>query len=110
MAVLQRTPHAVEHEGVLSLKRLYPFEKFDDQVRELDACLKVGGLLVVHLSQYRVADTAVAARYVALESRPYEADHTPKFDCTSRRTDAAAAVVIPSIFVKLADAGLGPTN
>jgi hypothetical protein len=43
MAVLQRTPHTIIDQGITNLGHIYPFEKFDRQVTELDALLKKGG-------------------------------------------------------------------
>jgi len=50
MAVLQRTPMLIADQGVKDLSGIYPFEKFDAKVAELDTWLKTGGLLVVHHS------------------------------------------------------------
>lgn len=84
MAVLQRTPHAVEAEGIDDLSRIYPFEKFDRQVSELDSYLKEGGVLVVHHTQYLFTDSAAARRYDGLEAQlPPESDG-PRFDRQGR--------------------------
>ena len=98
MAVLQRTPHAVAGAGVASLKTIYPFEKFEQQVSALDAMLRTGGLLIVHHTQYRVRDTAVGSHYTPLSVSDRPADRGPLFDRNS--------ILIPdamregSIFVK----------
>lgn len=63
MAVLQRTPHLVTEKGIKSLKKIYPFEKFEKQIAELDSYVKSEGLLVVHFSQYALTDTKVASNY-----------------------------------------------
>jgi SAM-dependent methyltransferase len=98
MAVLQRTPHAVEEQRLTSLKAIYPFEKFDRQVSELDSHLKTGGLLVIHHTQYLVADTSVAAAYDALEGIERVNDG-PKFD---RNSDLVTSdVAIASVFRKM---------
>ncbi|MDQ6617892.1 MAG: hypothetical protein M3083_24895 [Actinomycetota bacterium] len=101
MAVLQRTPHLVENDATASLERIYPFEKFDRQVRQLDGWLKTGGLLVVHHSQYRFADASVSGRYRALEAKGQEIDRNVKFDRHSRRL--ALEYSVQMIFVKLGD-------
>ena len=98
MAVLQRTPHTVEGEGITSLQDIYPFEKFERQISELDSLLRPGGLLIVHHAQYRVRDTTVGARYTLLTVPDLPPDRLPLFDRNS--------VLIPggtrdgSIFVK----------
>jgi len=99
MAVLQRTPHAVEARGTTDLRRLYPFEKFDRQISELDAALKGGGLLVIHHSQYLLTDASAGGHYVALDAPGQEVDFTPSFDRASRRMDRPPT--IGSVFVKM---------
>lgn len=63
MAVLQRTPGLIAEKNITDLKKIYPFEKFEDQVTQLDGYLKEGGLMVIHMSQYDFPDTAVAKNY-----------------------------------------------
>ena len=63
MAVLQRTPGVIAEKGITDLKKIYPFEKFEDQIIELDGYLKPGGLMVVHMSQYDFTDTKLASNY-----------------------------------------------
>ena len=64
MAVLQRTPHLIADSNTTDLSQIYPFEKFEKQIIELDSFLKESGLMIVHLSQYDLCDTAVYQRYV----------------------------------------------
>ena len=97
MAVLQRTPHAVEEQRLASLKEIYPFEKFDAQVTELDSYLKTGGLLVIHHTQYFVADASVGAKYDMVDTIEHMNDG-PKFDRNSALV--ASDVAIGSIFRK----------
>jgi len=99
MAVLQRTPHTVESQGVQSLERIYPFEKFDRQVSELDGWLREGGLLVVHHAQYRFTDSSIAHRYATLDVGGQDIDPGLKFDRNSRRVEHVPTG--RSIFVKL---------
>lgn len=40
MAVLQRTPDTITSQGIISLKKIYPFEKFEQQIIELDGYVK----------------------------------------------------------------------
>lgn len=98
MAVLQRTPHAVESQGLTSLEDLYPFHRFNHQVAALDAVLRPGGLLIVHHSQYRFTDSDVATRYEPLDGVPVAAATTPYFD--RRSSLIREPVFIGSIFVK----------
>ena len=66
MAVLQRTPHTITSQGITSLKKIYPFEKFEKQIIELDGYVKKGGLLIIHFSQYSFEDTVISHKYKAL--------------------------------------------
>ena len=63
MAVFQRTPGLIAEREITDLSRIYPFEKFDKQVAELDQWLKPDGLMVIHMSQYDFSDTRIAERY-----------------------------------------------
>lgn len=79
---------AVAARGTTNLRRIYPFEKFDRQLRELDAHVKSGGILVVHNAQYLVADASVISHYEPLAIAGQEVDRLPKFDRRSRQTEA----------------------
>ena len=85
MAVLQRTPMQVTARGIQDLKGIYPFEKFDAKVTELDSWLKQGGLLVIHYSQYAVSRATVGPNYEPLLTARHIVDDSPKFDRESRR-------------------------
>ena len=99
MAVLQRTPMRVAAAGIGSLKSIYPFEKFDRKVTELDSWLKKDGLLVVHHSQYSLMDAAVGSKFVPLETAKNIFSPGPRFDRRSVRCDVPAN----SVFVKVRD-------
>lgn len=58
MAVLTRRPHEVERRKLANIARLYPHERFRDQLRILVRALEPGGLLVVEHSLYLVEDAA----------------------------------------------------
>ena len=100
MAVLQRTPHMVEAKKLESLDSVYPFERFDQQLTQLDNVLKPGGLLIVHHTQYVFEHATIAPRYRALEGVPVVPDGGPRFDRRSRLIETP--VETSSIFVKLA--------
>lgn len=65
MAVFQRTPGLISEKEITDLKKIYPFEKFEQQIIELDQYLNVNGLLVIHMSQYDFPDTVIASKYQA---------------------------------------------
>ena len=98
MAVLQRTPHMVASQGITSLKRIYPFWKFDRQLSELNGMLAPGGLLVIHNSQYLFSSAMVAPKYQPLSGVAQPVSRGPKFDRNS------ALVPVPpvegSMFIK----------
>src|SRR5262249_17488545 len=99
MAVLQRTPSAIIEQGITSLKRIYPFEKFDRQIAELDALLTRGGLLVIRHTQYRLQDASAAWKYAALEAALREGGAGRKFGRDSKGLPDESGP-LPVIFVK----------
>lgn len=101
MAVLQRTPRLVEAERLTSLKKLYPFERFDRQVAELDSYLRRTGLLVIHHTQYFFRDTSVAGKYVVLDEGRIATDYPARFDRNCERVDVVSGD--GSIFRKVQD-------
>lgn len=108
MAVLQRTPHLIEAEGTTSLKEIYPFERFDNQVSELDRSLKPDGLLVIHHAQYLFGDASVASRYAPLPGEMESTYDSPRFDRNSQRLEKAPT---GSVFIKVGgDAGSGSVS
>lgn len=101
MAVLQRTPDTITSQGITSLKKIYPFEKFEKQIIELDRYVKKGGLLIIHFSQYYFEDTVVSKKYKALGN--YNQD-----DYTSSIFDKNSNLIKEpysrkSIFIKIED-------
>ncbi|MEK3991717.1 class I SAM-dependent methyltransferase [Robertmurraya sp. FSL R5-0851] len=99
MAVLERKPHDVAAKGITNLSKIYPFEKFEKQIIELDNLLNPNGLLVVHFTQYSLLDTKLASNYQALGNHVQDDYLTPVFDRNSelrRNTNPQK-----SIFVKL---------
>jgi 2-polyprenyl-3-methyl-5-hydroxy-6-metoxy-1,4-benzoquinol methylase len=77
MAVLLRVAHRME--PARSSAEIYPIEKFDEQVGELDALLNDNGLLVVHHANYRFCDAAIFPRYEAVPRAYSERDLVPKY-------------------------------
>ncbi|PLR68702.1 class I SAM-dependent methyltransferase [Bacillus sp. UMB0893] len=83
MAVLQRKPHYIAEKGISSLKKIYPFEKFERQIMELDNLINPQGLLVVHFTQYSLWDSTLASRYEALGNHNQDDYLSPVFDKNS---------------------------
>jgi hypothetical protein len=68
LAVFQRTEN--RDENTVESTHIYPFEKFNAKVFELNRYLKDEGLFVIDHSDYRFEDADVAYRY-----RPVAGDH-----------------------------------
>jgi hypothetical protein len=66
MAVLQRKPHDIVAKGITNLKKIYPFERFEQQIIEFDHLINPNGLLIVHFTQYSLLDTIVSSKYEVL--------------------------------------------
>ncbi|WP_318505168.1 class I SAM-dependent methyltransferase [Bacillus sp. T3] len=84
MAVLQRKPNEIDAKGITNLKKIYPFEKFEKQIIELDELVNPQGLLVVHFTQYSFLDTEVASKYNTLGDYNQNDYRAPVFDKNSR--------------------------
>ena len=99
MAVLQRTPDAITSQGITSLKKIYPFEKFEKQIIELDRYVKKGGLLIIHFSQYYFEDTVVSKKYKALGNYNQDDYTSSIFDKNSNLIEEPYSR--KSIFIKI---------
>jgi hypothetical protein len=80
MAVLQRDPQLVMREKVTSLRKVYPFERFDGAIRDIDSWLRPGGILAVHHAHYFLGDSSVASSYSILDRAAHLLDTHAKFD------------------------------
>jgi hypothetical protein len=101
LAVLQRTPMLVARKGIMNLKAIYAFEKFEAKVTELDSWLNKNGLLIIHHSQYLFTDASVASKYSPLLSAKDIQNTGPLFDRNSVRLKDTMAS--HSVFVKVRD-------
>ena len=101
MAVLQRTPDKITRQGVKSLKKIYPFEKFEKQIIKLDKKLNKGGLMVIHFSQYSFADVNISSKYKALGNYNQDDYNSVIFDRNSNLIEKP--ISRNSIFIKLED-------
>lgn len=99
MAVLQRTPDRITKEGITSLKKIYPFEKFEQQIVELDSYVNKGGLLVTHFTQYSFMDTTVSSKYTVLGNYNQDDYRSSIFDKNSNLI--RARISRNSIFIKM---------
>lgn len=82
MAVLLRMAHRME--PALSSADVYPIDKFDEQVEELDALLRPQGLLVIYHTNYRFCDAAMFPRYEVVPRQYSERDLVPKYGRDNR--------------------------
>ena len=99
MAVLQRKPHYIAAKGIISLKKVYPFEKFEQQIVEFDELVNPHGLIVIHFTQYSFGDTSVASKYEALGDYNQNDYLSPVFDKNSNLVKNP--VPLNNIFIKL---------
>lgn len=99
MAVLQREPHHIAAKGISSLKKIYPFEKFERKILELDELINPQGVLVIHFTQYSLCDTSVASKYKALGNHNQNNYKCPVFDKNSNLVKYPAPQ--NTIFIKL---------
>jgi SAM-dependent methyltransferase len=64
---------------------VFHFERFDRQITDFARCLKPGGLLVLHTTNFRFCDTAVAGDFtVVLEAAPAHLAPDVLFDRDNR--------------------------
>ena len=98
LAVLQRTPVLIAARQTMDLNDIYPFDKFDKKVTELDSWLKKNGLLVVHHAQYLIANAPVASKYAPLDAAKNIRSNNPLFDRNGMRLSKISTNY--SVFVK----------
>lgn len=98
MAVLQRKPHEIRSKGITSLKKIYPFEKFEQQVIELDRLINPKGLLIIHYTQYSLLDTKIASKYEVLGNHNQDDYLSPVFNKDSNLVNNQTSH--NSIFIK----------
>ena len=84
MAVFQRTPSLIYKKQITDLKKIYPFERFEKQVVELDQYIKEKGLFIIHCSQYYLKDTSIANKYEPFKDYNQDGYTWPIFDKNSK--------------------------
>ena len=62
---------------------VFHFAQFDRQVADFARCLKPGGLLVLHTTNFRFSDTSVARDFDAWSSKPIRRIWRPMFCSTA---------------------------
>lgn len=82
MAVLLRIAHRMEPAD--SSADVYPIEKLEEQLEQLDAHLHDDGLLVIQHTNYHFRDTRFASRYEMIPGTYSERDLVPKYGRDSR--------------------------
>ncbi|UPT77262.1 methyltransferase domain-containing protein [Sulfurovum sp. XGS-02] len=65
LAVLQRTQN--RHESTYDSSHIYPFNKFNKQITQLNCYLKSNGIFAIDFADYLFEDTDVASQYHALK-------------------------------------------
>lgn len=83
MSVFCRWPASRYYQD---LKRLYPFRKFENNIKLLNGVLKPGGLFLLTNSNYLFTDTECSGKYETLAVPvDIEADLVPKFNRKGKR-------------------------
>lgn len=106
LAVLQRHAVRVARDRPVSLKGVYPFERFDAQITDFSSLLRPSGLLVIHAKMYPLSEASAAADFVPLEPGCDQGPDGPKYDRHSIRF--AHPPPGGSIFIKKAAAAPEP--
>lgn len=81
-----------------SLKEIYPFEKFEEQINAFDRCINAQGLLILHFTQYRLKDTALANKYQRLGMFNQDDYSSPIFDINSNKIESPPS--LNTIYIK----------
>jgi len=77
MAVFCRWPSSNYYKDI---SHLYPFNRFNENISELDKFLKKDGLLIINNTNFLMSDTAIYSNYEVLKTpEGVEADVVPKF-------------------------------
>lgn len=86
MSVLCSWPDTRDLE---SCEDVYPFVRFDEVVREMDALLNENGILIIYNSNFRFTDTETSKKYHPIEIPGYmDSGFVHKFDNTNKRVDS----------------------
>ena len=101
MAVFQRTPHYIADQKISDISKIYPFEKFENQLVYLSQLVNPLGLLVTHFTQYSFEDTSIASKFTAVNNHTQEGYCKPVFDKHGKIL--VSAPPFHSIFAKLPD-------
>lgn len=98
--VLQRS--GLSRGWMRSNQRVYPSERFDEQIKVLDAVLKPGGILALFRSNYRLFDSSVGYKYTTLPGSSFAMyDKARKYDRRNRCIGRGAVEDV--LFVKRRD-------
>jgi SAM-dependent methyltransferase len=68
MSVLCRWPGT---QAVKNCSKIYSFTQFNDQVEQLDALLREGGVLIIYNANFRFTDTLISKKYNAIKIPGY---------------------------------------
>jgi SAM-dependent methyltransferase len=99
MAVLCRWP---ESQGMTDISGIYPFERFDQAVRSLDALLNCSGLLVIANSNFSFTLSSVSNHYEMVGINIEASGFVERFDECNQRIEGA--IPADCIYKKLREA------
>ena len=83
LSVLCKNPEAQEINDIASI---YPFDRYNSIITQLDKNLKQDGLMIIRSSNFRFRDTSVFSNYkVILYEKQRASKDFPKFDSNNKR-------------------------
>jgi len=85
ISVLCKHPEA---ELINDISSIFPFEKYESIVSELDQILNKEGLLFIRSSNFRFKDTLISDQYEVVSWNNRNPEPFPKFDSNNVRLDA----------------------
>lgn len=68
-------------KGITDCSKIYPFQKFEEQIEKFYNVLKVSGLLVIYNANFRFSDCSISKEFELISSsKILESGFVPKFD------------------------------
>jgi hypothetical protein len=98
LAVLQHPDLKSKVMKITDSTAIYPFHKFNEQLKKFDTLLAKSGLLVLHHTNYRFSDSSIAPKYRVLDGHFSRISEVVKFDKHNQKIKDA--VYSGKVFIK----------
>ena len=83
LSVLCKNPEAQEINDITTI---YPFDRYNSIITQLDGILKGDGLMIIRSSNFRFRDTSIFSNYKVISYEKQRASKDfPKFDSNNKR-------------------------